>query len=480
MAYEASEILTAHALRYPSSYLKKITTYEQLTTLIAESVANHNTNKRLNAGQIQFADAKTRTGFGSQLDYENLPSVAKQILRVGDMAIGVSAALAIRGYVKSPAGKITTYITGVKWPTAVSHFKVNAFGFADYNSSDMMITTAPGKVDDKSKNESTTKKMYYGISLKKKKTVSASNPTLINKAVSSLFDGKEYDEMKEKIVNVRVKYFADLVREATETKPPIIRQKDIGTDWSAKSDNGGSNDIKLMKAPNKNVKIFGPKGSKGKTYIDTKGYYGAPKGGYISGDGNITKDKKSMRYFVNKKLDWTMKMKSHPLWSEYVKAIESPWKKRGETEINIKGGAEKLAEDLLNIILKLKLYDQLDAKGFKRNKFQFALITGIGEVKSLKTGIKVSIDSAKVFDLKTTLCGMSRINEKNKGAYSVKFDKVATEGAEAAKIFFNIMKGTFNIMSLRIRYKGKFNPKPQFQANMTDGAVNEFQQQCSR
>ena len=184
--------------------------------------------------------------------------------------------------------------------------------------------------------------------------------------------------------------------------------------------------------------------------------------------------------FVNKKLDWTklMSEKGHPLWSEYKKAIESPWTK---SQIPIKHGAEKLAKDLLNIILKLKLYDQLNAKVLNGNEFKFALITGIGEAKKLKTGIKVSIDSAKVYDLKTTLCGMSRIHKdrKNKGPYRVEFDKGATEGAEAAKIFFKIMKGSFNIMSLRIRYKGKFNPKPQFQAYMTDEAIKEFQKECS-
>ena len=44
---------------------------------------------------------------------------------------------------------------------------------------------------------------------------------------------------------------------------------------------------------------------------------------------------------------------------------------------------------------------------------------------------------------------------------------------------FKIMKGRFNIMDLRIRYKGRFNPRPQFQAYMTKGAIKEFQAKCS-
>ena len=41
------------------------------------------------------------------------------------------------------------------------------------------------------------------------------------------------------------------------------------------------------------------------------------------------------------------------------------------------------------------------------------------------------------------------------------------------------MKGKFNIMDLRIRYKGKFNPRPQFQAYMTADAQREFLDKCS-
>ena len=102
------------------------------------------------------------------------------------MAVGVSAAIATRKFIKSPKGKVTVYMTGNKWPEEVEDFQVNAYGFKDYNSSDIVV--------------SKDKKTFYGISLKKKKTVKAADPTLINKAFSTVFNGDKYKELKEKLI----------------------------------------------------------------------------------------------------------------------------------------------------------------------------------------------------------------------------------------------------------------------------------------
>ena len=45
MAYEASEIMTAHALRYTTPELKKFTTWDHLTRLIDDSAKFHNKYK---------------------------------------------------------------------------------------------------------------------------------------------------------------------------------------------------------------------------------------------------------------------------------------------------------------------------------------------------------------------------------------------------------------------------------------------------
>ena len=127
------------------------------------------------------------------------------------MAVGISAARCIRKYMNQTSSSLTVYITGNTWPTDVEAFKVSAFSFEDYNSSDIIVTA--------------DKKMFYGVSLKKKKTVKAADPTLINKAFSSVFDGKEYDELKENLTKMRIKFFADTIKEAI--KEEIILKKDV-------------------------------------------------------------------------------------------------------------------------------------------------------------------------------------------------------------------------------------------------------------
>ena len=41
--------------------------------------------------------------------------------------------------------------------------------------------------------------------------------------------------------------------------------------------------------------------------------------------------------------------------------------------------AELFADTLINLILKTKLYDQLDSKELKKFQFNFALVTGIAD-----------------------------------------------------------------------------------------------------
>ena len=72
--------------------------------------------------------------------------------------------------------------------------------------------------------------------------------------------------------------------------------------------------------------------------------------------------------------------------------------------------------------------------------------------------------------MKTTLCGLKRIDEKYKGPYRIIQDVEATRKSEAAKIFFKLVKGStnkINLLDLEVRYKGSFNPDPQFQGGLT-------------
>ena len=402
MAYEASEITTAVALQYNSQFLKKVTTVDQLKSMLKKGIGK----------DVEFATSSIRVGFLRLVDPYSDKSG-------GDMAVGVSAALAIRNYMNTE-GNVTTYMTGNKWPKDVEKFQISAFGFQDYNSADIIVTK--------------NKKLFYGISLKKKNTVKAQDPTLINKAFASAFDGKEFTKLKEQLVETRINYFADLVIEAVGKK--IILKKDIKDFDSLKK----SNKKELFEAKNRDKNQFD------KSYIDTKGYASSDQG---YSDSN-TRDPKSMRFFVNQKLS---EKRNNKLWKSFEKLIDK--------------AGPKLAENLINIILKRYLFKELDAKDLDGKGFDFALVTGIADVR---TSGEVNISNAKILPLKTTLCGLKRIEEKYKGDYRVIQDTEATQKSEAAKIFFKLVKGTtnkINLLDLEVRYKGSFNPDPQFQGGLT-------------
>ena len=158
MAYEASEIMTAVALQSNVSSLSKVKTQADLQKLIKDGI------KIVDKGKdIQFGDDKTLKGFSAKLNPQAPASIK-------DMAVGVSAALAIRGYMGKMSGALTVYMTGNIFPKDVEDFKVSAFGFQDYNSSDIIV--------------SADKKKFFGVSLKKKKDVKAADPTLINKPIT--------------------------------------------------------------------------------------------------------------------------------------------------------------------------------------------------------------------------------------------------------------------------------------------------------
>ena len=51
--------------------------------------------------------------------------------------------------------------------------------------------------------------------------------------------------------------------------------------------------------------------------------------------------------------------------------------------------------------------------------------------------------------------------------------------SNAAKIFFLLRKGKLNMLDLRVRYKGDFAIKPQFQAYMTPEFKAEISKECA-
>jgi len=453
MAYEASEIMTATALLYTSNQLTKFKTYEDLKGIIDAATMEYKKGSNINSGPVQFANAKIEAGFLKKLDYKSLDK-SKQIKRIADMAVGVSAALAIRELMGAPSAKVTTYMTGNQWPTDVEKFQVSVPGFKDYNSSDIVVKKNANKND------------FFGISLKKKPTVKSDDPTLINKAFSGAFQVRKEDNKKlydlmykgesgeagllEQLVDARQNYFTDIVIEAVEKKQIIAKQDIANFDTLKKTKTGR---LELFEAKNKSDKF-----DKKRAYIDTKGWVLADKG-YLE---DKTTDPKSMRYFVNKKLS----EKPNLLWNSFVNIIDK--------------GSEELANHLINIILKTNINKELDAKDLKSNNnpinFTFALVTGIGNISPK---LDASIARAKITTLKTTLCGLKRIEDTHKGPYRVVQDIEATQKSKAAKIFFKLKKGDMTVLNLEVRYKGSFTPEPQFQGGMSQSFKTILDTECS-
>ena len=220
---------------------------------------------------------------------------------------------------------------------------------------------------------------YYGISLKKKKTPKAPDPTIINKVFDSILQSsnpKEIENFKkinEDIDEAKNKYFARVVREAAKTNPPgsktpyltfvkgqtlpnnnkeLMKIKIDMPGFAKQSMNliniKGTGKIDLQKAKNQ------PETTAHKTIFKIK-----PKGEKDYREfskGEMKNLGLSMKAFVNKKL-----ASKDSVYNAMLPAINKY--------------ADKFAAALINLILKIKLYESLDD-----TKFAFALVTGIGDV----------------------------------------------------------------------------------------------------
>jgi len=150
MAYEASEIMMASALMYPTGELLEYSKgADGLRKLMID--ARTRISKHLDK-TIHFGNTTIQKGFTDLMD-ENNPEMLK------DMAGGISAALGVREYLQSEGetgGRNLSpniYMTGNVWPKEVEKFRVSAYGFEDYNSADVIATA--------------DKETFYGLSLKK-------------------------------------------------------------------------------------------------------------------------------------------------------------------------------------------------------------------------------------------------------------------------------------------------------------------------
>jgi len=445
MAYEASEIMTAAALQYTTQELADIAHKgkDAIISLIED------TRKQILAGKtkIYFGNEIIKKGFVDLMTAE----------KVGDMAVAMSAANGIRKFMNISHNEIPeVFMTGNVWPSEVEMFKVSAYGFKDYNSSDMLVT------DDR--------KSFYGISLKKKKSVSGGDPTLINKAFDSVLadpTNTEFKKIKEALSKARTDYFASLVVEAVNDG--LIKWQDINNHTGQKFKSKAEFDTWSKSALGKKELFTGSKRDKKKfavkNYINLKGsvhpqFLKAHKEGY-----NWDPDKSglksyrgpSMRNFVNAKLAEA----NNKLWAKFIEVMND--------------NADEFADALINVILKKYLYKELDSKILKKYKFYFALVTGIGDISR----DSARVQEPSVIPLKTTLCGLTKIEEKFKNKkYEIVLDKSKKDDAEAAKVFFQLKRGDITILNLELRYKGDFNPQPQFQGGLNPDFKKLLSSEC--
>ena len=406
MALEYSEVMAAGAMFSTASELKTA----------SESTENL-------AAWIQSAKKKVsdKVEFGSSRD-EFIEFMEPTPAALKEATVGISAALAIKNWLKSDHGQgadpvaQAVFLTGNVWPREVEKFRIKAYGFDDYNSSDFIVKTG--------------NKKYFGISLKKKPKKNSADPTLINKAFDTILNGQKFNKIKEEITELRTEYFAGLVRQANEDGilyiPNIERQTDK----------------ELFEAKKRDKKIFD------RAYVNIKG---SLSGGY----GN-DKAPDAMRKFVNADLAKTNNILFRRL-TQYMN-----------------DNADLFAKTLINLVLKVKLYDELSAnKKLKDYTFGFALVTGIGEMSRGKP----NVSRGKAVDLHTILCGLSDL-EANKKPYKIVVDFEKKAEANAAKIFFKLSKAGVNILDMELRYKGSFTSQPQFFATITKDFQTILTEKC--
>ena len=389
MGLEASELMTAGALFFPNRVLDTaLSSNKNLGDFMETAKRKVETNVEFGSSRNEFLEMMVPS-----------PSMMKELV------MGISAAKAVKKWVTqshgirqdSVADKV--FMTGNVWPTEVQDFRIKAFGFDDYNSSDLIYKPDTGK--------------YFGISLKKKPKPTSPDPTLINKAFDTVLQGNKFDSIKEELTSVRVEYFAGQVRQAHEDGilyiPNIVNLSDEELFY------GRNRDKTIFKRP----------------YPNTKG---SLSGGY---DNDTAPD--AMRKFVNADLA----KQNNILFRRLIQAMNN--------------NADLFADSLINLVLKTNLYDELAARNLGNYTFGFALVTGIGEIRQ---GRPIAHEG-KAYDLHTVLNGLSQL-KANKQKYQINVDIEKKAESSAAKTYFTLSKSGVTILNLELRYKGDKTPQPQF------------------
>ena len=123
---------------------------------------------------------------------------------VGDYSNLCKAVSAANAIIEAGYGSADmVYLTGQAWDDDVKEFQMTKHGMKDFNSSDFIIR--------KGKN-------FVGISLKKKKRSTENDPTLINKAFTSLLSEKKFDKVRNQIDDDAGAFYVHVIKLAQKLK----------------------------------------------------------------------------------------------------------------------------------------------------------------------------------------------------------------------------------------------------------------------
>ena len=439
---ELSELTTAAALLFDNKEYKVATTdILSLKRFSDEAIQKIKTNKN-----IVFGNESVRSESIEKLTIKKGLILSSENVKImQDFLVGISAAKEIKMFMAKNRVKATksvkVYMTGGTWPKEIIKFKVNAAGMEDYNSSDIMVSE-----DDKN---------FFGISLKKKKRVQEDDPTLINKAFNTILLSDEFKELNQELDKARIDYFTDLVIEAvnkgyinfTDINDTTGKKIKTKAQWKQFSTSqAGRNELYVSKKKDKT--LFE------RRYINTKGS-AFHKDGYIT---DQTTGDASMRQWVNKQLAG----KNSPLWQNFVSIMNQY--------------SQLFADRLIDIILKTNLFEYMDADTLKKYNFEFALVTGVGNV----TKKSVSLNKGSLIPLATTLCGLKRIETKYKSAkFKIQVDEVKQSTSELAGVSMVLEKGNLTVLNLVLRYKGDFSVQPTFTGTIDEQFKNLMKKECT-
>ena len=429
MAFEASEGLYAGLSLIETNDLREASTnINKFKELYDKAFVNLRDSKLIKDG----AGNKTRNGLVAATDLSKATEKVKSDL-YNDCAGAISAVLATRQDVKDKIPN-AVYLTGNKWNKKVEKFKVDAFGMADYNSSDLILQFNGNE--------------FVGISLKKKRKANAPSHTMINNAFSKFIQGKDFKPLRDDLDKKRRKFFAGVIQEASKPGKPLANLAVIDGNKSIAQLNPQTSDAdakklwdmkvvtsKIDKKTGENVKV---------ALINLKDFDQL----LSSNSGIDSKNSESaFRKFVNEKLQ-SKGNKLNPLYQYF------------EDSMNVPEVKDKLADGLLTRVLKTKLLDELDT--WKDNEFGFYVIEGVGSA-NVERGT-VTVGNASVYDIHTIMCAIAQLA---KDTSSIKVDETETFRREAAKVYFVLSKGDKPILDIELRYKGSFTAYPQFFATMT-------------